>query len=464
VTLGDPYRAFRNWRGQLFFGDQWRLTPNLELSYGLRYSFEAKPVEVHQINIIPYSCDCNNLAPRLAFAYRFGQSAAVLRGSYTVSFGQIFPVTYQQIRNNAPGLRQYQIQNPDFLDPLGGVDLGGLEPRVAPTQFSPDLVTPYSHQYNLSLEHRLGKFHIRWAYIGSRTFKLLKPYVLNRAELVPGIPQTTETIDERRPDARYTEIYSIANAGAAYLDAAQTTVQTPNVKGLDMTVTYTFSKALDTGADFTSTASGREIRGGRNQNQYEAFSDLKGLSTYDSPHSFLLLYAYTIPTWQTGLSWFDATVNGWQISGTAMAKNGTPFTVYVGSDSPGYGNVDGSGGDRPSILDPAILGGAATDPDASIALLRPDRFAFIEPGQLRGNIGRSTFRKGPIKNVNLALGRQWSLGHSETRLSFRMEVYNLTNSPQFDEPQRILTSSSFGRITNTLNQGRVFQGGLRLQF
>jgi hypothetical protein len=44
----------------------------------------------------------------------------------------------------------------------------------------------------------------------------------------------------------------------------------------------------------------------------------------------------------------------------------------------------------------------------------------------------------------------------------RAEAYNLTNTPQFDEPQRNLTSPSFGRITNTLNDGRVLQIALRL--
>jgi hypothetical protein len=44
----------------------------------------------------------------------------------------------------------------------------------------------------------------------------------------------------------------------------------------------------------------------------------------------------------------------------------------------------------------------------------------------------------------------------------RAEAYNLTNHPQFDEPQRNFSSPSFGRITNTLNDGRVLQIGLRL--
>ena len=41
-------------------------------------------------------------------------------------------------------------------------------------------------------------------------------------------------------------------------------------------------------------------------------------------------------------------------------------------------------------------------------------------------------------------------------------AYNLTNHPQFEAPQINLTAPSFGRITNTLNNGRVLQLGLRL--
>jgi hypothetical protein len=79
-------------------------------------------------------------------------------------------------------------------------------------------------------------------------------------------------------------------------------------------------------------------------------------------------------------------------------------------------------------------------------------------------VGRNTFRKSPIANLNASLARQWTFTRAgrEWSTQFRAEAYNLTNTPQFDEPQRNLSSPSFGRITNTLNDGRVFQLGLRL--
>ena len=54
---------------------------------------------------------------------------------------------------------------------------------------------------------------------------------------------------------------------------------------------------------------------------------------------------------------------------------------------------------------------------------------------------------------------RWS--HDRT-LVFRAESNNFFNTPQFAEPNYNLISPSFGAITNTLNDGRVFR--LRLQF
>ena len=84
-------------------------------------------------------------------------------------------------------------------------------------------------------------------------------------------------------------------------------------------------------------------------------------------------------------------------------------------------------------------------------------------GESRGNLGRGTFRKGGIFNCNAALSRRWRFGlRGERAILFRAEAFNLTNQPQFDEPQRNLSSPAFGKITNTLNDGRVLQLGIRL--
>ena len=59
--------------------------------------------------------------------------------------------------------------------------------------------------------------------------------------------------------------------------------------------------------------------------------------------------------------------------------------------------------------------------------------------------------------------KQWRFdGSREWTVLLRGEAFNLTNHPQFDEPQRNLSAPPFGKITNTLNDGRVLQLGLRV--
>lgn len=462
VTVGELARGFRNWKFNAFFGERWSVAPRLQVYLGLRYNAQTRPVEVRRLDVIPYGCDCNNFSPLVGIAW--GPGAWTLRTAYSVSFGEILPVTYQQVRNNLPHVRYVQVQNPDVLDPLRGLRLNDPQGRSSPTWLSPDLVSPYAHQYSLVIERRLAAGMVaRAGYVGSRTIKLLNSFIQNRAEPVPGIPLTTATVDQRRPDPRYYETKLIVNAGIAYLDAAQFSLELPARRGFTGGLRYTFGKAIDEGADYASTAANADILRGRSQCQYDQLRDRKGLSNFDSPHALELHAAWELPSLASRDSLRGRLLNGWQISSAVLIKSGTPFTLYVGSDAPGFGNVDGGPGDRPHILDPSILGRTVDDPNTSTSILRRDRFAFIRPGEIRGNLGRNTFRKDGIANLNAALSKQWRLGgNGERSLVFRAEAYNLGNHPQFDEPQRNLSSPSFGRITNTLNYGRVFQLGLRL--
>jgi hypothetical protein len=157
------------------------------------------------------------------------------------------------------------------------------------------------------------------------------------------------------------------------------------------------------------------------------------------------------------------TLGRWNLSGVFLAKTGPPFTVFSGSDGPGYGNVDGSPNDRPDLLDPSILGRTINNPDTSAKLLPASAFAFIGPNENRGNLGSNTFRRGGIRNLNATISRTWNVAPEKT-LTFRAESINFLNTPQFAEPGTNLTSPSFGKITNTLNDGRTFQFQLRFRF
>jgi hypothetical protein len=125
--------------------------------------------------------------------------------------------------------------------------------------------------------------------------------------------------------------------------------------------------------------------------------------------------------------------------------------------------VDGASGDRPNLLDPSILGRTIGDPDTSSRLMPKSAFGFIKPGELAGNLGRNVFRKGAIRNVNVALARRFPVMH-EKSLQFRAESINFCNTPQFAAPGSSLTNGDFGVITNTLNEGRTFRFQLSFDY
>ena len=137
--------------------------------------------------------------------------------------------------------------------------------------------------------------------------------------------------------------------------------------------------------------------------------------------------------------------------------------MIAGSDGQGFGNVDGSPGDRPNLLDASLLGRSVDDPDTAAGMLPASAFAFIQPTARAGNLGRNVFRKDGIFNVNAALSKHWALGADAT-VVLLAEALNLFNHPQFAEPGRELTSPNFGQITNTLNDGRAFRFSLELAF
>jgi hypothetical protein len=463
AAIGDGHRGFRWFEQQFFAGDVWRPRSDFTLNYGLRYSPVTAPSEVNHLTPINFNCACASFGPNFGLAWKT-RDIGVIRAAYGLHFGDIYPQTLQQVRWDPPNFLKMEVQAPaSILAPLEGVYLG---PGARHTQFDvpPDLKSPYSHQYTFVWEPLPARsWSLQLGYIGSRTHKLFMMWFANRAVPVPGVPQTTNTITQRRPDPRYYELREARNASNAYFDAARVTLKAPAWHGFTADASYWFSKAIDTGSEYTNMAAGDEALQGYSQSQSPVASDLKGPSAFDQSHAAVIHFQYAPPLVNGTNRLVRGTVNNWRISGVFLAKTGLPFTVITGSDGPGSGNVDGSNGDRPILLDPSILGRTLADPNTSAVLLPRSAFTFIAPTDSRGNLGSNTFRRGGIRNMNAALARTWTL-HSEWRATFRAESINFFNTPQFAAPNSDLSSPAFGKITNTLNDGRTFQFTLQLQF
>ena len=466
VAIGDVHRGFRRWMSQLYLGEQWRVTPQFTLNLGLRWETVAKPTEVNDLTQVPYASDRNNFAPRFGFAYRLPGRMGSLRGSYGLHYGEIFTATYIQARINPPQNVTVVVQAPDLVDPLAPLRPISVNPDARSVRFdiAPDLAVPYTHNYSLTWEFEIAKDWVMdLSYIGSRSHALLSMFFLNRARVVDGLAQTTRTVNARRPDQRYFNFFHVNNGSRGYFDAGRATLRIPRWAGLHLEASYWWSKAIDLGGSYLNTAANANRVQTESPSEFDLHGELRGVSNFDQPHAALFNFSYQTPGLQAKGGLLRSLFGAWQLSSVVLLKSGTPFSVLSGSDAPGFGNVDGSQSDTPLVADPSILGRSIDDPDTSFDRLPAGAFSFIRPTDRRGNLGRNTFRRDGIANVNMALSKSWPLG-GDSSLLLRAESLNLTNHPQFADPGSSLAQGNFGRITNTLNDGRTFRFTLRFTF
>ena len=464
-ATGHIHRGFRTWEGGGYAGDAWKATGSLTVQFGVRWDAAGSPTEADHLNTAPYPCDCNNVAPRFGLAWRPGKRGGVFRAAYGVHFGEIFPITYTQLRYNLPLNQKYEIQAPDLLSAFLTLR-APPDPNTRSAVFviSPDLKTPYSHLYNASWEPRISdRWRVQLGYVGSRSHKLLLMNYTNRARIDGALPLITANITDRRPDSRFHDVRRITNGSHGYFDAARASLILSRWHGVALDASYWWSKAIDLGAAYTNTATGDDGRQSQSQTETNTWVDVKGLSAFDQRHAMLLRSAYATPKLPAGVSWLRRGLGTWDISSIMLVKTGTPFSVVTGSDGPGFGNVDGDQGDRPHLLDPTVLGRTIGHPDTSLQLLPRAAFAYLKPGETRGNLGSNTFHKAGIGNVNASISRTFALA-GDRRVIVRAESVNFFNTPQFAEPVRELTSPNYGFITNTLNDGRAFRFTARFQW
>ncbi len=467
------YNGYRNWENAVYIQDRFQLRPNLTLTGGLRYEIVTVPREVNHAFAFGFKTDANNFAPQAGFAWNPRSGKTTVRGGYGVAFGTISIGTFNRQSGSVEYSPSVNIPTPTVQDWL---NISSFTPtpgtRGNTDKIDPNAVAPYVHTYNLYIERALPwQTQFRIGYMGSRALKMWYGAAFNRAVPVAGIIPTSATVNRRRPDQRYGRIFMITNASNGYLDGLQMSFLKRGSRGLNFEATYTFSKVISSGiGNFAETGSGDD-----QTQSNELVSDARGPASFDTPHAVTVNYSYELP--HPGRdTWVGHLLQGWSVSGTTVMRSGTPFAIFTGSDAPGWGNVDGEQGDRPNIKSP-IQVRSIDDPDTSSAILGADapcvnRGTYTDCKYFdtniavggRGNLGYRTFRKDGTNNWNMAVSRGFTLGGSERQLQFRAEFFNFFNHAQFAAPGNMLASATFGKITNTVNKGRVTQISLRYVF
>jgi len=155
----------------------------------------------------------------------------------------------------------------------------------------------------------------------------------------------------------------------------------------------------------------------------------------------------------------------WQLDGVFRWVSGTPFTLTA---DPALCNCPGNTptastvvtGVSTAFLPIPTVFGILPVPTQSL------NFAYTQPpaGTL-GNLGRNSVRGASFANYDLSLFRSFVI-YEQTKLEFRAEAYNITNSPHFANPITNVNAANFGQSVSTLPYApeRRLQLALRLVF
>ncbi len=438
----DSHREYRQNLFALFIHDQYRWSPALTLSYGLRYEWFTVPTErqdgISNLRKITDPAPTVgdplfenpshlNFAPRVGLAWNFGGTQpTVLRTG--------FGIFYEPIRENIFGYR-VRIQSPfttvrtifrpppQYPDPQGGGGAGN--PRQDPIEF--ELSTPYMMRYHIVLEQALGQnLVLRVGYFGSRGVHLPRVGDIN----IPA-PQSVDP-DGRlfwgtRPAARpNTDLDAVrltsTDANSAY-NSLQIGLTRRWESGFQFLFNYTYGRSLD-----DASAYRREFTNSLPEaTHYFDRSIDRGLSNFHIAHHAVLQYTWDLPLSFRRTSVAGILLNDWQTAGILTLSGGYPFTANVSFD---IVNNRVREGHRPDLVPGAdnspVLGGPDKYFDVSSFILQDE-------GHL-GTLGRNTLIGPGFATLDVSVTRSVRLSEQHS-LQFRLEVFNLLNQANFSHPQ-----------------------------
>jgi hypothetical protein len=500
--------------------DEWRATPGLKVTLDLRMDHNSNPV--CQINCfahlasdfstldhnpaIPYnqalvtgqhaaatSYPAIMWQPRLGIAWTpFGLKNTVIRGGIGL-FADTFP---GQVADNAalnpPNYNSFSINSAGALAPnvpgsvftqaaqtnalftsvfANGGTAAQLPAGTLPNINSVNTVKdPMYAEWNLQLQQAIGgNTSITLNYVGNHGYhETVNNQAVNGYCPVSACPNGFVGLPSTPIDPRFNDVNQIQSIAISNYNGLTASVQHRFSYGLQLQGNFTWSHALDEISNggflpFTSdtnTSVSFPIEPNNIRRMY-------GNADYDTRKYFSLSYVYEVP-FRFGPR---PLMQGWQLSGTAFARSGLPYTV---TDSAAVNNVlAGSGYGNTQTMFAGYNGAAqgscgvgaasATNGGAKTPCLNAADFSpiILSSGATAnapifgfGNQARNQFFGPGYFDTDFTVMKYTPIPHWETgKLGIGVQFFNILNHPNFDQPVRDISNGSgqFGQILRMVN-------------
>ena len=484
------------WYGQ----DTWRITPKLQLNYGLRWEMVFPetvnaPGNGAQLNLATgkigvfgigkvsihgyQEMNWRNFAPRLGVTYQLTPKTVVRAGygwAYELgTFGSIFG---HNVTQNIPVLARQAVsrlanfagvftlaQGPPSLvtpqpDSNGEFQLpNGIAGKARPKT----LIMPRVMNFNITVQHQLARdFALSVGYVGNQGRHVFigngPDFDVNSPAFIPGVP-----LDVRRP---FYSLYGWTNDIRLYCNCANNRYDSLQVQG---------DKRYSYGLTFHSSYTYQISQGDGQSSSGTDYSFLYNRSLgYGENGSFPHHQFVFSPTWEIPFGkgrhfgnnmsrGLDLAFGGWNIDAVTTIYGGFGFDPHY--DAP-------SGFSRPDVGPNNIPDKGSQDPFAGAKKNRDQWFAgglggaFVLPAPNTFGVYPIMSLRGPRQfQQDMALSKSFA-PTEKIRATLRAEAYNLFNHTNLGMPADNVTANNAGQITGLAfgTTMRRMQFALRFQF
>jgi hypothetical protein len=481
--------------------DQWRVLPNLTLTYGLRMEHNSNPVcrtacfarlstdfsaastdTTTAYNSLISSGLSKALAnlqkigyePRFGFDYLpFGpQSRTTVRGGFGM-FADAFPGQIaDDFLNNAPTNVPFTLYGPAFggsnitLDPTApgsarsvatasdaafesGFASGASFSTLSsvPGFAAPSIATAVQKIYNpsyaewsMAIEQQVGKNDsLTVMYVGNHSYH--EPELNKSVNTFNGggAPGFSE-VPTSAPNANFGQVNEISSSSSGNFNGVVFSANHRS-RSLTLTVNYQYSHALDdiSNGGFDGFSSNSVYP----DDPYDLRKNY-GNADYDTRHYVSGSYVYTLPHYRGP----KVLVDNWQAAGTVFHSTGLPFSVVDSGTASALANYGGA----LYAQQTAPLGGNNHCGGTSAANGTPCAFAADYGTATNfGQSGRNQMFGPNYTDSDLSISKGFSMpGWESGKLKLGAQFFNLFNHPNFGQPTNDVSGTP-GLITSTVN-------------
>ena len=478
------FPALRQTQVFAYVADNWTVSPKLTINAGLRWELYQAPTPHFAGGFSNDNPDNNTLviagignnplnmglqtrykyfAPRLGIAYRYDEKTVFRTGfgiSYTPfpdnNWAYNFPVRANNQYLSPTGADNYAPavlpsgQAPTFQNgfpapdpivvPTNGI-ITNPNPTTAQNVIPLNYKNGYIESWNIAIQRQLPfRFALDVAYVGSHGVGTPAAINLNAGQKIGAGSAGQPFLAKYGTTAAVTQYF--AGFSSSY-NSLQIKLDRRYASGLSVTTAFTWQKAMDfQGGD----DGGLAFYAGQGIARNYARAD------FDRKFNFVQSYIYQTPFGKgkpfLTNSFAGKILGGWQVAGILSLRTGTPLT-FTGSNSLNLGS--GGTATLDQIAPIQVLGGINTgNPWFSTS-------SFAKAAtNVQGTTGRNIFDGPGLFSLNLGFSR-WIEIREGWKLQLRADTLNLTNTPQFSNPNTGF-GSNFGFITGTISSGTGVNG------